>query len=257
MPFAFSNLCLARPLAVLALKATGPDPHEDRVVELAVDRYAPGFNARHLRRVLDPGLPITPGATAAHGVADADGAGRLRFAAIADRLLRLLEGCDLAGYGLRRFDLPILATDLARCGRGLPMAGPSVVDALDIDRVQSPHDLASAVRRHLAREHPAAGSSTADASAVAELLDAQLAAGPGLPTSAPGLYARLVEVDVAGLFTLFDGRIAFAAGRHALRTPLEVARREPGYLLGLLGEPLLADARAILGRALARAGRGS
>ena len=37
---ALSNLCSMRSLAALPLVSTGPDPHDDRVVELAVDRHA-------------------------------------------------------------------------------------------------------------------------------------------------------------------------------------------------------------------------
>lgn len=257
MSFTFNNLALMRPLAVLALRATGPEPQDDRIVGLAVDRYAAGVPVRHFRRTLDPGRTIPPEATAVHGVADADVSGRLRFPAIADRLLQLLDGCDLAGYGLRGFDLPLLSAELARCGRTLPMAGRSVVDTLQIESRQHPRDLASAARRYLGREHPDRRPVSADALVVAEILDTQLAVGPDLPPSASGLHAALVEVDVAEMFALVDGRVVFASGRHALQTPLAVARREPGYLLGLLGDPLLADARAILGRALERAGRGS
>ena len=253
----FRNLLMDRPLAFLALKATGPDTRDDRVVELAVARFDPGGTPRRLRRTVDPGRPIPAGAAEARGVADADVAGQLRFPAHAHRLLGILEGCDMAGFGIRRFGLPLLAAELARCGLELPMAGRSVVDALQLDRRLHPRDLAEVTRRRLGREHPAGGSAMAEATAVAEILDAQLGADPGLPPSASGLHAALVEVDAVGLFALSGGRVVFADGRHAGWTPLWAARREPGYLLGLLGEPLLAHARAILQRAPARAGRGA
>ena len=256
MPLALRNLALARPLAVLDLETTGLDPHADRIVELAVARIGPGDAESRYRRLVDPGRPIPPAATKVHGIADADVLGRPRFAAIAPKLLRLLEGCDLAGFNIRRFDLPFLAAELARCGLELPLAGRSVVDAQQLYHRQHPRDLASAVHHYLGRDHGGAHSVMGDALAAAEVLDAQVGTGAGLPKSASGLQAALVEVDVGGKFRREGGRVVLAFGKHEGRPLGGLAREEPGYLEWMLRLPLLADARARVERAMERARRG-
>ena len=257
MRHAFANLALDRPLAFIDLETTGLDPRNDRIVELAVARFGPGDALLRLHRIVDPGRPIPPAAAAIHGIGDDQVAGRPRFAEVALLLLHFLEGCDLAGFNVRRFDLPFLAAELGRCGLELPLAGRSVVDAQQLYHRQHPRDLASAVRRYLGRDHGEAHSAMGDALAAAEVLDAQVGAEPGLPPSASGLHAALVEVDVAGKFRREGGRVVLGFGKHDGRPLREVARDEPGYLEWMLRQPLLADARALVERALERARRNS
>ena len=55
-----------------------------------------------------------PRAPAGPGITDDDVADRPPFRAITRRLARLQDGCDLAGFGIRRFDLPFLRAEFER-----------------------------------------------------------------------------------------------------------------------------------------------
>ena len=117
MPFPLLNLKLERPLAVLDLETTGVDPGSDRIVEVGVLKLSPGRRARSaIAALVHPGLPIPAAATTIHGITDEDVADRPRFRRIAPGLARLLEGADLAGFNLRRFDLPLLTAEFRRAG---------------------------------------------------------------------------------------------------------------------------------------------
>jgi DNA polymerase-3 subunit epsilon len=95
-------------------------------VESALARVDPGAaGLRRYRRLVHPGRPIPPAATAIRGSADADVADQSRFTALAGNLLRLLDGCDLSGFNPRRFGLPFLAAELARAGCDRPRASRS------------------------------------------------------------------------------------------------------------------------------------
>src|SRR4051794_6557649 len=126
MPTFFRNLQLRRPLAVVDIESTGLDPQVDRIVELAVLRFRPSCRLPlpPVRLLLDPGLPIPPEATAVHSIRDEDVAGRPTFAVVAPRIRHMLEGHDLAGFNLRRFDLPLLAAEFRRAGLGFSVADP-------------------------------------------------------------------------------------------------------------------------------------
>jgi DNA polymerase-3 subunit epsilon len=193
--------------------------------------------------LIDPGRPIPAAATAVHGLADRDVAGRPAFAAIATGLLSFLDGADLVGFNLP-FDLLVLAAELARAGLAFDLAGRAVLDALAVYRRKEARDLAAAVRFYLGREHPGAHRAAADAAAALEVLDAQLAKYWDLPARPEDLHRWLVDVDVAGRFRRgAGGRPMFAFGKHRGRPLADVATADPGYLRWLLRTvPLLSDA---------------
>src|SRR5437868_15338573 len=104
----FVHLSLTRPLAVVDVETTGTSPGTDRIVEIAAVKFMPQGGRRRLHRRVNPGTPIPPSATAVHGITDEDVAGCPPLRAIAPRLARVPRDCDLAGFPLRTFHLPVL-----------------------------------------------------------------------------------------------------------------------------------------------------
>jgi DNA polymerase-3 subunit epsilon len=247
------GLRLERPLAVLDVEATGIDVATDRVMEVTVVRVGPDGGRAAFQSRVHPGIAIPPAATAVHGIADRDVAGCPPFAAIADHLVDLLAGADLAGFGIARFDIPLLAAEFARAGREFPLAGRAVVDALAVYHRHERRDLAAGVKLYLGRDHVGAHSALADAEAALAVLDAQVARYR-LPRSPAELHALLVEVDVARrLRKTPDGRIVLGFGKHAGRPLADVARADPSYLAWVLAKvPLLDDARRLICQAANR-----
>ncbi len=244
-------LTLTRPLAAIDLESTGVDAARDRIVEVAVVKFFPGGPTEVYRRLVNPGVPIPAAATAVHGVADADVAAAPAFASIAPELRRFLGGCDLAGFGVASFDLPLLSAEFARAGVRFAVAGRSVLDALGVYRRFEPRDLAHAVRLYLGRDHEGAHAAVADALAAVEVLDRQVGRY-GLPAGVEGLHAALVEVDVGRRFRRdAAGHVAFGFGKHLGRSLADVARTDPGYLRWMLGQSFLDDAQGLVRRALA------
>ncbi len=111
------NLALTRPLAVIDLETTGVNPQTDRIVEACVLKLLPAGGKKQITRRLNPGIPIPAEASAVHGIFDADVAGEPAFAAVAGSLMDLLDGCDLCGFNIRRFDLRVLHAEFQRAGR--------------------------------------------------------------------------------------------------------------------------------------------
>ena len=252
MSFAFRHLVLERPLAVVDLETTGVDPRHDRIVEVGVLKVAPDCGPFRYRRLVHPGIPIPPAAQAVHGIADEDVAEKPRFRAIAPRLARLLADADLAGFNIRRFDLPFLAAEFARAGVEFPIGDRAVLDAQRIYHEREPRDLAAAMRFFCGREHADAHGALADAEATAAILDAQLARYADLPRTVAALHASMTDVDIGGRFRTEGGRVVFAFGKHLGRPLDEVACRDPGYLSWLLNQDFFDDAKALVGQALAR-----
>ena len=186
---------LKRPLVSLDLEATGTDPATDRIVEVGLVTRYPDGRDETLRWVVNPDVPIPADATRVHGITDADIAGELTFAAVAEDVARNLRGCDLVGFNLRAFDLPLLRAEFARCGVAWPCDGAHIIDAFAIYRERERRDLSAAVRHYLGREHVGAHGAVADAHATLEIVHAQVAR-----------YADLAGLDVAALDAASGGR---------------------------------------------------
>jgi DNA polymerase-3 subunit epsilon len=248
------NLALTRPLAFLDVETTGLVAQRDRLVEIAVVKVLPdGRQEQHVWR-LNPRTAIPAGATAVHGITDADVASAPRFEQIVDPLLALLEGCDLAGFNLKRFDLRVLCSEVKRAGRELSLVGRALVDVMELFHRQEPRDLPAAVRCYLGGEHAEHHQAVADALATAEVLDAMLGRYQDLPREVEQLHRLFFDpqqVDTDGFFRRVEGEVRFAKGKYRSQ-PLEaVARESPDYLRWMLGESFAEDTKSVVEQALA------
>ena len=247
----FQHLQLTRPLCVLDCETTGTSPQHDRIIEVAVVKFKPeGRPSRFVRRV-DPGVPISAAATSVHGLTDQDVAGCPPFAAIAPGLARFLQGADLAGYNIARFDLPLLLAEYRRADLELTLTDRSVIDVQRLYHRLEPRDLAAAVRHYLGHDHQDAHRAVADARATAAVLDRMLARYSDLPRTVAELHACLTETDLAGRLRREDGRLLLGFGKYAGCPLGEVAHHDPGYLAWLLGQEFLPDFKEVVARALA------
>jgi DNA polymerase-3 subunit epsilon len=246
---------LKRPLAVFDLETTGTDPLRDKIVEIAVIRVDVSGERCATTRRINPGRPIPEEATAVHGIGDADVATAPLFRDVARELLEFLGDADLAGYNVRRFDVPLLDREFRECGLDLALAERRIVDVMTIYHKKEPRDLTAAVRFFLGRDHGGAHGAKADAEASLDVLHAQLARYPELPRSVEALDAFCNPVppgavDRSGKFVLREGEVVFAFGKQKGRSLREVARAQRDYLEWILKQDFPEDARSLVEKAL-------
>jgi DNA polymerase-3 subunit epsilon len=238
---AFQYLRLCRPLVFLDAESTGVQPHIDRLIELGLCKVWPHAAAERYVVRFHPGIPIPPASTAVHGLRDADVAGYPPFAQHAGSLASWLAGCDLGGFGIKRFDLPLLVAEFARAGVSFDLRGRAVLDPLQVFHQREARDLTAALRFYCGVQHPHAHQASADAFGSAMVLDAQLGRYRDLPATPAELHALFTEVDIGGQFARAGDQIVFAFGKHKGQPLPEVARNDPGYLQWMLSQPFLAD----------------
>ncbi len=231
---------LERPLVFLDLETTGLVPSQDRIVELAIIKVTPSGDVLERVRRFNPGMPIPPEATAVHGITDDDIRDEAPFAKRALSLAVLLEGTDLAGFNVRRFDLPMLMAEFRRSGIPFEARGRRVIDMQAIFHREERRDLSAAARFYLGREHPEAHSALGDIRTSAAVLSAQLERYVHLPRDLDGLHAYCdeylpIESELERWFRRSeDGGRVFRRGKHKGRTLAEVALHEPDYLSWML-----------------------
>ena len=206
---------------------------------------------------MNPRMPIPPGATEVHGIADEDVADAPVFAAYAKGLAEHLEGCDLAGFGVERFDAPLLVEEFKRCGVEFSLEGRAVVDAMAIFHRLEPRDLAAAYRKYAEGELPSPPEEETAARAAAEVLVGELAGNRDLPRSPRRLAGWAKGVDERAIDS--EGRFVWSAndealinfGKHRGRRLSEVAAGEPDYLEWMAGNTRFdAETRGIASKAL-------
>ena len=245
-----------RPLVVLDLETTGSAPALDRIVEIAVVRVEPCTRVSHLATLVHPGVPIPPEATAIHGITDDAVASAPPFTAIARDVATLLEDADLCGYNLRRFDVPVLAAELARAGLSFSLTGRRIFDPFVIFRRQEPRGLGAAVRFYCDDTH-AGHRAVEDVAATIRVLSAQLDRyAEALPCAPDALHAYCEDrqpswVDAEGKIVWRGDEACWNLGRQAGRPLRELARLERGFLKWVLERDFPADTKTIVQDALA------
>jgi len=249
---------LDRPLVFFDLETTGLDMKSDRIVELALIKMTPHGDVLERVRRFNPEMPIPPEATAVHGITDADVADEEPFCRRARGLAQILEGCDLSGFNIRRYDIPMLIAEFKRCGITFSLEGRRVIDVQNIFHREEPRDLSAAARFYLGREHEEAHTALGDIRTSAAVLGAQLERYVHVPRDLDGLHAYCEEFQPirTGLGQWFsaatDGR-RFRRGKHVGKSLDEVAAGDPSYLAWMLGaddmdEEVLTVVREALGR---------
>lgn len=240
-----TKLQLQRPLVSLDLETTGTDTASDRIVQVALVALAPDGSLSKWSSLVNPECSIPQQAQEVHGITDDAVAEADTIALVLPQIAEQLNGCDVTGFNVAGFDIPMLD---AECSR-VRWTGPTpwrearVIDAMAIYHDLHPRDLAAAYQRYVRRELENAHDAVADAGAALAVL-LGMVAEHDLPRDAKSLeqVAFGDRVDRAGRFKRnADGRVVFAFGKHQG----ELASQNPDYLRWMLGRSFPNDTLAV------------
>ena len=229
------NISLTRPLVFIDLETTGLNVQTDRIVELTAFKIHPDGNEEEKTVMLDPGIPISSEATKVHGISDSNVIGKPAFRQYAKSLVEFLTGCDLAGFNLIRFDLPLLQREFAHAGIKLDMRGVATIDAMDIFHKMEPRDLKAAYTKYCGKLLTAAHSSASDVRATVEVLDSQIAYYSQLGNSVADLHdfchpTHPNWLDSEGKVLASGDGPTFGFGKYHGRLLSDIAKLDPEYL---------------------------
>ena len=250
------NLKLERPIAFIDVETTGTHPYSDRVAELSILRIQPDGKDEYKSHRVNPGVPIPPEATAVHGITDADVAREPEFSRYAKSVSDFLDGCDIGGFNVIKFDLPCLEAEFARAVVGFSRQGRHLVDSMVIFHQRERRDLEAAYRKYCGREMENAHCAKEDAKAASEVLDGQLEMYGDLPKDIAGLGAMCYEiredyVDAEGKFIWVEGEVVCNFGKkHNGRKLEEIAAIDPSYLSWIIGTDFSPEVKGIVKEAL-------
>jgi DNA polymerase-3 subunit epsilon len=230
-----SNLKLNRPIVFFDLETTGVSPVTDRVVELCAVKVHPDGKRESILHVIDPTIPIPKEASDVHGFTDEKVKGKPTFAQLAKELHGFFTGCDLGGYNIASFDIPLIAEEFCRASLFPPFdKATRIADGLKIYFAHEKRDLTSAYRFYCNKTLEGAHSAEADVLASMEVLNTQVSKYE-LGNQVDGLHGFLGGgndlVDFAGKFARNEsGVVVLTFGKNAGKR----ATDDKGYLEWML-----------------------
>jgi DNA polymerase III subunit epsilon len=238
-------LNLRKPLAFFDLETTGVNISRDRIVEISVVKVHINGTRETRTEKVNPGMPIPKESSMIHGIYDEDVANKPKFAEIAKNFAQFLEGCDLAGFNIVKFDVPMLVEEFLRADVNFDIKSRNLVDAQKIFHLMEPRTLSAAYKFYCNQDLINAHSAEADTLATLDVLCAQierydkkeLTDDKGNKT-VPVLNDMAVlhkltiskNVDLAGRMVYNDkGEAMFNFGKYKDKLVSEILQRDPSY----------------------------
>ena len=252
-----ARLHLVRPLVVFDLESTGLDTNSDRIITVGALKLLPDGSTELYEATVHPGMPIPPEATAVHHITDEQVDGLPPFACIAPGLAAFLHDCDLSGFGIVHFDIPLLQAEFTRAGITFSMDDRHVIDAYQIFRQRERRNLEEAVRFYCGESIVDAHDATADTISSFAVLHGQLERYSDLPTDLGALNeiagprrADPSWFDQKGKLAWDGDVLCINFGKHARRPLAEVVERDRSYLDWMLGADFTDDVKNAIRAAL-------
>jgi len=123
------NLNLRNPLTFFDLETTGINIAKDRIVELAMIKILPNGETIKEKHLVNPTIPIPEESAMIHGIRDETVKEAPTFRELAKNIAKFLEGSDLAGFNIVRFDVPLLVEEFLRVDIDFDISQRKLVDA--------------------------------------------------------------------------------------------------------------------------------
>ncbi len=228
-------MTLTRPIIFMDLEATGADVTRDRIVEIAfIRKNVDGTFSERIER-LNPGMRIPAEVTAIHGITNEDVANCPTFRDIAVSLIEFMEGCDFAGFGVSRFDVPMLLEEFRRAAIPFSVDNRHVIDGLIIFHQREPRDLTAALKFYCGKDLVGAHGAKADALASMDVIMGQLERYADLPREPQALHHYCKQrderyVDAQRKFFWKDGEAAFNFGKHKGELLRDLIKKQRDYI---------------------------
>ncbi|MCS6771833.1 MAG: 3'-5' exonuclease [Kiritimatiellae bacterium] len=244
-----------RPLAVFDIESTGTNVRTDRIIDLAIVKLLPnGARESHAFRV-NPGIPIPPESSRVHGIRDEDVKDCPPFKAIAKQVAAILENCDLCGYNVLRFDIPLLCEEFSRAEVPFSLEGRRIVDPQRIFHKREPRDLSAALMFYTGKRHDGAHGAMDDVLATIAVLEGQFARYADLPRSIEELSEycnpkRPEWVDSTGKLKWVDGEVVINFGAKQGMKLRDLVKVDPGFLRWMMERNFPRDTTEIVANAL-------
>lgn len=239
------NLNLKNPLVVFDLETTGTNISHDRIVEIAMIKVLPDGEVIEKSRRINPTIPIPKEVSIIHGIYDEDVKDEPTFKQVAKSMAQFLEGSDLAGFNILKFDVPMLVEEFLRANVDFDVDNRLLLDAQKIFHMMEKRNLSAAYQFYCNKTLENAHSALADTRATLDVFKAQVEKYDGMEMQdLLGNKVGVIKNDMKAIHDLVNkkmvdlaGRIVFNEkgievfnfGKHKGKPVAEVLEKEPSF----------------------------
>ena len=239
------NLNLKNPLIIFDLETTGTNIVQDRIVEISTIKISVNNETEVKTMRINPEMPIPAESSMIHGIYDQDVKDCPTFRQLAKSMSEYFKGCDLGGFNVLKFDIPLLVEEFLRHDIPFDTSKRKIVDAQRIFHLMEKRTLTAAYKFYCGKELDGAHGAEADTLATYEVLKSQIerydkqevvdALGKkiGKIENDMGALSEISQsnaVDLANrLVKNQNGEVVFNFGKHKGKSVIEVFQKEPGY----------------------------
>lgn len=240
-----TKLNIKIPICFFDLEATGPNISTDRIIEIAVIKIMPGGEVIRKSNLINPTIPIPPDSTAIHGIKDEDVKNQPQFKDVAKDYAKFLEGSDLGGFSIFKFDIPMLVEEFLRANVEFDYSRKRIIDAQRIYHLMEKRTLSAAYKFYCQKDLVDSHTAEADTEASLEVLIAQVEKYQGQDvTDTHGVKLGTITNDMDALAALTSsdvvdlagrmirngkGEIILNFGKHKGKAVLTVLKEEPSF----------------------------
>lgn len=247
---------ITNPFVVFDLETTGTWIEKDRIIEIAMVKLLPSGEKEVFHSRVNPLMPIPLVVQQLTGITDQDVKDEPVFKMIVKDVLAFMEGADLGGFNVDKFDLPLLEREINDAGIPFSAAGFKVYDAQKVFHLNEKRDLTAAYAFYCGKPLQGAHGALADTEATVEVLQAQIerygAGDVALEMLGQFQYREQPDFfDADRRFRWWNGELYMMFGKYAKKESLrEVAKKDPGYLSWMLSKDFSGDVKVLVEDAL-------
>lgn len=212
---------IVKPIVFIDLESTAKEISHARIVELACIKVIPndselGYELIKKQLYINPGMQIPAEATEIHGITNEMVKDSPLFINIAKSLAAFMDGCDIGGHNVQKYDVPLLMAEFERCGIIFPTWEFDFFDTLGYERHLHSNDLAAVYLRRCGKELEGAHGAMADTEASFAIALNQLEQNDITVAEIDQLcQGDNKRVDIAGNFyRRSDGVVCISFGKH-------------------------------------------
>jgi DNA polymerase III subunit epsilon len=223
-------------LVCLDVESTGVWVEKDKIIEVAFVKYKVGGEKQIFYKRINPGIAIPKVVTDLTGISNDDVKDAPYFRQVAQEAFDFLAGCDLGGFNIERFDLPLLERDFSEASIRFEWKERKIYDAQKVFHLNEKRDLTAAYKFYCEKDLAGAHSALADSEAVLEILHKQVEKyGEGQNEIAVLDKFEYTPIsnyyDTERKFCWWNGKLYPMFGKYARKIPLEeLVKKDPGYL---------------------------
>lgn len=226
---------IEKPIVFFDIETTGLNQTTDRIVEIYMLKVNEDGTEDEFYSKFNPHpVEVSEEAERVHGLSSIDLLGEPMFKERVEEIISFMEGCDIGGYNIANFDIPLLFEEIARTGKLYDFRKHRIIDSYVIWSTFESRTLTGACKRFLGEDHEHAHEAKADVMATRRIFEKQMEIYQSQFEDMNDLVNRTVpskgKIDISGKFIQSeDGKVSLTFGKHRGKTVQQIFSEDPEY----------------------------